>query len=310
MRNAFIKRINEIAAGDKNLYLMTGDLGYAVLDDFRKNFPGQFINAGIAEQNMTSVAAGMSMEGKIVFTYSIANFPILRCLEQIRNDCAYHNANVKIISIGGGFSYGPLGMTHHATEDLAIMRALPDVAVFAPGDPAEAAAMTDAMYAHKGTCYMRLGKGGEKQIHKENDIINPEKSCVFSRGTRVNILSAGGMLEEAVKTAEMLNNQGVSTGVVSFPRIKPIDSETIKELASSCELLVTAEEHNVIGGLGGAVAEILSEKKYKAVLLRAGIQDTYSSVVGSQQYLRDYYGLSAKKINDKIMIYIFGGTNA
>ena len=151
----------DIAEKDKNVVLITGDLGFGVLKPFWEKFPDQFINAGIAEQDMTGFAAGMALCGKTVFTYSIGNFPTLRCIEQIRNDCAYHNANVKIVCVGGGFTYGPLGMSHHATEDIAVMRAMPDVTVFAPGDAAEAAACTKAMYETPGTCYLRLGRGGE-----------------------------------------------------------------------------------------------------------------------------------------------------
>src|SRR5713226_3860325 len=156
MRNAFILALTDLAAQDPRITLVVGDLGFGVVVDFSKRFPKQFINAGVAEQNMTSLAAGLALSGKIVFTYSIGNFPTLRCLEQIRNDVCYHNANVKIVSVGGGFSYGSLGMSHHATEDLAIMRALPGMVVVAPGDPMEAACATRAVAAYDGPCYLRL----------------------------------------------------------------------------------------------------------------------------------------------------------
>jgi transketolase len=169
MRDAFVRTLIDIAKEDKNVHLITGDLGFGVLKPFWEQLPDQFTNAGIAEQNMTSFAAGLALEGKTVFTYSIGNFPTLRCLEQIRNDCAYHNANVKIVCVGGGFVYGSLGMSHHATEDLAIMRALPDVTVLAPGDLVEAECATRAIYEHQGTCYLRLGRGGEKRIHEKID---------------------------------------------------------------------------------------------------------------------------------------------
>ena len=165
MRDTFVRTLIDIAKADKNVHLVTGDLGFGVLRPFWEQLPDQFTNAGIAEQNMTSFAAGMALEGKTVFTYSIGNFPTLRAIEQIRNDCAYHNANVKIVCVGGGFVYGSLGMSNHATEDLAIMRALPDVVVVAPGDLVEAKCATRAIYQHQGTCYLRLGRGGEKRIH-------------------------------------------------------------------------------------------------------------------------------------------------
>lgn len=161
MRDTFVRTLITLAKSNPNIELFTGDLGFGVLKPFWEQLPDQFVNAGIAEQNMTAAAAGAAGEGKIVFTYSIGNFPTLRCLEQIRNDCAYHDANVKIVCVGGGFVYGSLGMSHQATEDIAVMRALPNVAVLCPGDPAEAEAATKAIAEYPGTCYLRLGRGGE-----------------------------------------------------------------------------------------------------------------------------------------------------
>lgn len=163
MRDTFVRTLIDLARKDPNIELVTGDLGFGVLKPFWETLPNQFLNAGIAEQNMTTVAAGMALSGKTVFTYSIGNFPTLRCLEQIRNDCAYHQANVKIVCVGGGFVYGALGMSHQATEDIAVMRALPDVAVLCPGDLVEAEAATKAIADYPGTCYLRLGRGGEKR---------------------------------------------------------------------------------------------------------------------------------------------------
>ncbi len=157
MRDTFVRTLIALAKEDPNIELMTGDLGFGVLKPFWEQLPDQFVNAGIAVQNMTSAAAGMALEGKTVFTYSIGNFPTLRCLEQIRNDCAYHHANVKIVCVGGGFVYGSLGMSHQATEDIAVMRALPDVAVLCPGDLVEAEEATRAIARYPGTCYLRLG---------------------------------------------------------------------------------------------------------------------------------------------------------
>ena len=168
MRTEFINTLYEIAKKDKNVILITGDLGFGVLDKFANDLPEQFINAGVAEQDMAGLATGLALEGKTVFTYSIANFPTLRCLEQIRNDVCYHNANVKIVSVGGGYSYGPLGMSHHATEDLSIMRALPNMTIVAPGDTIETGYATEAIYKLNGPCYLRLGRNGEGAIHSDN----------------------------------------------------------------------------------------------------------------------------------------------
>src|SRR5882757_6882308 len=164
MRDHFVKRLSEMAETDSRITLMTGDLGFGVLTDFQKRFPKQFINAGVAEQNMTGLATGLALDGRTVFTYSIANFPTLRCLEQIRNDICYHEANVKVVAIGGGFSYGALGISHHATEDIAIMRSLPGMTVLCPGDVHEAIEATTIAYRTPGPCYLRLDKSAAPEV--------------------------------------------------------------------------------------------------------------------------------------------------
>ena len=168
MRDAFVNQLTELARHDSDIMFLTGDLGFGVFDNFAKEFPDQYINVGVAEQNMTGIAAGLGLEGKKVFTYSIANFATLRCLEQIRNDAAYHEVNMTVVSSGGGFTYGALGMSHHATEDIAIMRALPDVNVVAPSTAWEAYHATKALTEKKGVGYLRIEKGGIKEPSKKN----------------------------------------------------------------------------------------------------------------------------------------------
>ena len=301
MRDTFVKTLIEIAKEDKNVYLITGDLGFGVLKPFWEALPDQFINAGIAEQSMTGIAAGMAREGKTVFTYSIGNFPTLRCIEQIRNDCAYHGGNVKIVCIGGGFVYGSLGMSHHATEDLAIMRALPDVTVMAPGDLVEASCATRAIYETPGTCYLRLGRGGEKRIHDKIDNFKIGKAIKVKDGAKCALFSAGAIFDEAQEACDILSQEGITPALYTFPTVKPIDKETIEKCAREFDFIVTVEEHNIVGGFGSAVAEVLSELSgNKAQLVRIGLNDTYSCIVGSQKYLRDYYGMSANKIAKRI----------
>ena len=301
MRNTFVKTLVELAKEDKNIELITGDLGFGVLKPFWETVPDQFTNAGIAEQNMTTVAAGMAMEGKTVFNYSIANFPTLRCLEQIRNDCAYHNANVKIVCVGGGFVYGSLGMSHHATEDIAALRALPNVVVMAPGDAAEAAACTRALAAYPGTAYLRLGRGGEMKIHEHLDHYEIGKALKIREGSRIALFSTGTIYEEVAGAAELLREQGYDPAIYTFPTIKPIDRETVEACAREFELIVTCEEHNIMGGFGSAVAEVLAEmRSRKAFQIRVGINDCYAVKVGDQKYLRQQYGLDAKTIAGRI----------
>ncbi len=223
MRDTFVRTLVQLAKEDKNIELVTGDLGFGVLKPFWELCPDQFTNAGIAEQNMTSVAAGMALTGKNVFTYSIGNFPTLRCLEQVRNDCAYHHANVKVVCIGGGFVYGSLGMSHQATEDIAILRALPDVVVLAPADLVEAEECTKALVKYNGTAYLRLGRGGEKRIHDHIDNFQIGKAVKVHDGERVAIFSTGAIFEEVSITETILKVKGITPAVYTFPTVKPID---------------------------------------------------------------------------------------
>lgn len=310
MRDTVIRTLIELGKEDKNIELITGDLGFGVLKPFWETLPDRFINAGIAEQNMTGVAAGMALEGKKMFTYSIGNFPTMRCLEQIRNDCAYHNANVNIICVGGGYVYGSLGMSHHATEDIAVMRALPGVTVVCPGDPAEAASAVRTIANTEGTCYLRLGRGGEKvvntgikdfvigkayKIHDAKDL--PKKVAIFS---------TGAILEETSKACDMLEEQGIAVEQYSFPTVKPIDKETIMKCAEKYDDIFTVEEHNIVGGFGGAVSEVMAENPSKARLHRIGINDFYCIEVGSQRYLRKQVGINADGITQKVKDVVCG----
>lgn len=307
MRDTFVRTLVELAKEDKNIELITGDLGFGVLKPFWETVPDQFTNAGIAEQNMTTVAAGMALEGKTVFTYSIGNFPTLRCLEQIRNDCAYHNANVKVVCIGGGFVYGSLGMSHQATEDLAILRALPDVVVMAPADLVEAEECTKALAAYPGTAYLRLGRGGEKRIHDHIENFQIGKAIKVRDGRRIAIFSTGAIFEEVNAAYQVLIEKRYDPAVYTFPTVKPIDKDVIEECARKFEVIVTCEEHNIIGGFGSAVAEIMAEmKEKKAYLLRIGLNDEYSIKVGNQNYLRQQYGMDSKSIVEKIEDTIHG----
>lgn len=301
MRDTFVRTLVELAKENSNIELVTGDLGFGVLRPFWEQLPDQFTNAGIAEQNMTTVAAGMALEGKTVFTYSIGNFPTLRCLEQIRNDCAYHHADVKIVCVGGGFVYGSLGMSHHATEDLAILRALPDVVVMAPGDSAESEAATRAIAEYPGTCYLRLGRGGEKKIHDRLDDFQIGKAIRVKTGTKVVFFSTGAIFDEVSGACAILQKKGYDPAIYSFPTVKPIDQEVIRQCAEEFDLIVSCEEHSIIGGFGSAVAEVMAEMKVRrASLLRIGVNDVYATRVGDQRYLRDVYGMSAAKIAEKV----------
>lgn len=305
MRDAFVRALMREAAADPRLTLITGDLGFGVLKPFWETYPDQFVNAGIAEQGMTGLAAGLARTGRTVLTYSIGNFPTLRCIEQIRNDCAYHDANVKIVCVGGGFVYGSLGMSHHATEDMAVLRALPGVTVFTPGDPAEVEAVVPVMLRTPGTCYLRLGRGGEPMLHDApvTDWTLP-RALTLRQGTDVALLSAGGILTQTVSAARLLQEQGVSAEVVSFPCLKPIDREKLMELAGRFRHLVTVEEHSIVGGFGSAVCEVIAETGMPCRVHRIGMEDVYSCIVGTQQYLRSQYRMDDRAICERTLAWL------
>lgn len=301
MRNHLIAELVKMAENDERICLFTGDLGFGVLDNFSEKFPERFFNAGISEQGMTTIACGMAMEGNIVYTYSIGNFPGVRCIEQIRNNICYHNANVKIIVVGGGFAYGQLGMSHHATEDLAILRALPNMHVFCPADAKEAVEVLHEAHRTEGPCYIRLAKGKEPDLHPQGRIGSVLDAECIREGKQVAILSTGSILVEAIEAAEGLMKEKIEVGVYNFASVKPIDEKCIHILAQKYKILITLEEHNIIGGFGGAVAEVLSSMKGEhAVLIRMGLQDQYTGIVGSQKYLRSYYEIASKDVIKKV----------
>ncbi len=300
MRDAFVRALLQDMEADDRVLLITGDLGFGVLQPVWDRYPDRILNAGIAEQGMVGMAAGLASTGRTVLVYSIGNFPTLRPLEQIRNDCAYPGANVKIVCVGGGFVYGSLGMSHHATEDLAVMRALPGVTCFAPGDPAEAEAATHAVIRTKGTCYLRLGRGNEPKVHEQpvTDWYAPAP-LTLRTGKQIALLSTGGILTQTAEAARMLEQRGISAEVVSFPCFKPMDRDAVRRLTERFPILLTAEEHNITGGFGSAVCEIVAELGNGCRVFRVGLKDRYTAVVGNQQYLREVYGMDAESIADR-----------
>jgi transketolase len=301
VRTAFFDALMKLAERDSRVFLVVGDLGFGVTEPFAKRFPERYLNAGVAEQNMTGVAAGLALSGKIVFTYSIANFPILRCLEQIRNDVCYHHANVKVVAVGGGFAYGSLGATHHATEDLAIMRALPEMSVVAPGDPEEATAATEAVAEHDGPCYLRLGRAGEQKVHSRPINFQLGRAIQVRQGSDVTLISTGGMLQTAVETADALSHKGVQARVLSMHTLKPLDTNAVLIAARETSAIFTIEEHSIIGGLGSAVAETLAESAEREVVFkRFALPSEFACKSGTQEYLRAQFGLAVESLSGAI----------
>lgn len=295
MRISFISTLCELARVDENIWLVCGDLGYSVLEPFAEEFPDRFVNAGVAEQNMTGLAAGLALSGKTVFTYSIANFPVMRCFEQIRNDVCYHNLNVKVVAVGGGLAYGTQGYTHHGVEDLAIMRVLPNMTVIAPGDPIETRFAVQSLAQQKGPGYLRLGKASEPVVHQTEPVFEIGKAIRLLEGKDVALISTGGMLETTMTTANELQKAGVDVTVLSMHTVQPLDENAVKNAAKECRAIITIEEH-AVGGLGSAVGELLAQLDYNPRFRMMRLNREPVKHAGSQNFLRTTHGLDVNGI--------------
>ena len=295
MRDTFVKTLLEAAKKDKNIILMTGDLGYGVLDTFQKELPDQFINSGVNEQAMMGMAAGYASTGKRVFVYSIGNFPTLRCLEQIRNDVCLMNNPVVIVSVGAGYAYGSRGYTHHALEDIAVLRALPNMEVIVPADPAETAVLTISIIASKKPTYLRLGKSNEPAIHSSAPSVSSGLINEVSPGTSGTLIFAGSVGTVAVAAAEELAAQGISVAVASMPYVSTIDVTYLQQALSKGPLIVI-EEHSYRGGVGTAVLEAVNAAHLQGAIGLVAADQNNLSQIGDQNFLRTANGISVENI--------------
>ncbi len=298
MRTAFITELIRLAEVDEKIFLVVADLGFSVVEPFAEKFPDRYLNVGIAEQNMAGLAAGLAMEGYSVFIYSIGNFPTLRCMEQIRYDICYHNLPVRIVAVGGGYAYASLGPSHHATEELGMLRIIPNLIVSAPADPYEAAAVTRLMSRHSGPCYIRLGKAGEpviSRVEQPAELRVGQILPIVTREGATAVFSTGSMLKYVT---DFLNENGIQASVYSFPFVKPMDKEVLTELFNRYRTIITIEEHQRNGGFGSAILELLHDAIEAGTLIkeptikRIAINDTFYSKAGSQDYLRSIAGLT------------------
>lgn len=298
MRTNFINQLIEEARRNEKIFLLVGDLGYHVIEPFAEEFPDKFLNVGIAEQNMAGIAAGLAMTGYNVYFYSIGNFPTIRCLEQIRNDIAYHQANVKVVSVGAGYAYGSLGATHQATEEIGALRVLPNMVVATPGDPLEARAITKISASYDGPMYIRLGKAGEKTVHSEDSIdlkIGDICSVISREGNQTAVFACGNILDAAL---HQINEENLNYDLYSVPFVKPINKEQLINIVKTHPAgLITIEEHQKSCGMGSAIVEILNDLYYEGNIevypkvKRIAIPDEFADVVGTQVFLREHEGL-------------------
>ncbi len=302
MRDAFIDELTQLARQDSRIILIVGDLGYGVVDRFATEMPEQFINAGVAEQNMMGMAAGLASRGYQVFVYSIANFPTMRCLEQIRNDVCYHGFNVNIVSVGAGTAYGTLGYTHHAIEDIAVMRALPGLRILSPADPIEARMAARVATETDGPNYIRLGKNGEPVLHGVGSkaLTTLEFPIQLREGHDAVILATGAIAGEAMIAADLLVENGYEVRVMSCPTIKPMNLDWLTKIGCSGPV-VTLEDHSRTGGFGSAVLEYCNDAKLDTYVVRLGIDPEQIKAIGDSSYLRKLHGIDAQAIRKVIL---------
>lgn len=311
MRNSFINELLVLAKSNPKVWLLTGDLGFGVLEPFSKEMPNRYINVGVAEQNMTGMAAGLAHDGRTVFTYSIANFPTFRCLEQIRNDVCYHNADVKVVSVGAGVAYGSHGYTHFGIEDIAIMRALPNMRLICPADPHEARRAAHLAVSTPGPFYIRLGKNGEPNLHPGPVEFKLGEMIELLPAADITLIATGSVAYHAFKASESFTAKGLSVGVYSCPSLVPFDTARFTDICQRSQVIITIEEHGPIGGLGAIVAD----EYLKLRNLDFGNSVAHCKLerlslpqlppgVGNQEYFLSKFGLDSQGIEATIGKYV------
>jgi transketolase len=302
VRNAFAAALTECADADPSVVLLSGDIGNRLFDKYKERHRNRFLNCGVAEANMTGVAAGLALSGLRPITYTITPFVTTRCLEQIRVDLCYHHLPVTIVGVGAGLSYASLGATHHACEDIAFMRALPGMTVLCPADAHEVRGALRAALELDGPCYIRMGKKGEPVVHESEPDFTIGESIVLRPGRHACMLATGTMVWSALEARDRLAGLGIDLEVVSFHSVKPLDTETLERVSAEYPLLVTLEEHSLIGGLGSAVAEWLADRAVPTDtrLLRLGTKDHFPHEAGGQEHARKFHGLDVDSITRRI----------
>ncbi len=302
MRNAFAQEIKEQAAINDKIVLLSGDIGNRLFDPYKELFADRFFNCGVAEANMTSMAAGMALNGLQPITYTITPFNTSRCYEQIKIDICYHNLPVIVVGVGAGLSYAGLGATHHSFEDIAIMRVLPNMHIMCPSDAIEVKLCLQEALALKKPVYIRLGKKNEPIVHKDEPDLEIGKGIIVKEGNQVCLIGCGNILPVVVEAGQALEKLGISTKVVSMHTVKPLDTRLLRQVFSKFETVCTIEEHSLIGGFGSAVAEWVIDNAVPVKnFFRFGIKDAFTKKSGNQENARKINGLTKDDIVHRIM---------
>lgn len=303
MRTAYLDTLYDLAGKDKRVYALISDNGAIVYDKYRRDLAGQYLNLGISEANMLGMAAGMASCGKIPFAYTIGAFLAYRALEFIRNDICMQNMNVKIVGTGAGMRYSALGPTHHSTEDLGCIRSLPNLTILSPASPMEVMKATRAAYEHNGPVYLRLGTNREKEIYEKDFPFEIGKGITLFDGEDITIIGTGNILAEVLKAREILEKEGISARVINMHTIKPLDREIVIKAIHETKAIITVEDHDIIGGLGSAVAEVIAESGRAVRFSRIGLREhfavgygTYDDMVKQNSVCADEIVLRCREI--------------
>lgn len=302
MQRAYISKLLQLAEADSNILHLVADSGTGFDEMFQRNFPKQMLNFGISEEHMVAAAAGMAAMGRIPFVYTAGAFLTYRALEFIRDDICFQNMNVKVVGMGSGFAWSSLGPSHHTTEDVAVLRGMPGLRILSPATPTQTMACVEDAYRYYGPVYIRIGMNNEKEFFEDNYRLSECGQDILKSQGKIVIMVTGSILEEVMEASNILENRGIEVGVINVVTVKPFEERYLLQVSENATLLVTVEEHNVHGGLGGIVSEVLTRYGIGRKLLRIGLEDVFAEGYGKdQRSVRRQNQLDAESIARRIM---------